>query len=300
MTARSTLGGAGRRRVLVTGASGGIGRSVARRLAADGVDVVLVARRALTLDALCEELPPGAHACCPLDVRDEAAWRAARTVIAPEGRLTGVVTAAARLTPVGPLGTWEVDEFRETLDVNVVGTLLAVATTLDFLRDAGGAVVTFSGGGATSPLPRFDAYAASKAAVVRLTENLAVDLAPSGVRVNSVAPGFVATPMHDATLSAGPERVGAEYYERTRVASGAGGGDSPELAASLVSFLLSEPASGITGKLISARWDPWEDPEFRRRLRAEPDFATLRRIDDQFFAAVPATAPGTSAPRGAG
>lgn len=279
-------------RVLVTGASGGIGRVVAHRLAGEGAEVVLVGRDLRALDEVRGQLPPGNHASCALDVRDEAAWTAALPVIAPDARLTGVVTAAAQLTPVGSVGSWTVDEFRATLEVNVVGTLLAVTTTLPYLRSAGGAVVTFSGGGATSPLARYDAYAASKAAVVRLTENLAADLAPSGVRVNSVAPGFVVSGMHRATIEAGPERAGADYHERTRRAVEAAGGDSPELAASLVSFLLSQASAGITGKLISARWDAWEDPHFRGRLRDDPDLATLRRIDDQFFSAMaqPATA----------
>lgn len=296
MTA-GTGGGRGRARVLVTGASGGIGRSVARRLAREATDVVLVGRNHSALEAVRHELEPGDHVSCAFDVSDEAAWIAALGLIAPEGRLSGVVTAAAQLTPVGPVGSWAVDEFRSTLEVNLVGTLLAVTSTLDALRDARGAVVTFSGGGATSPLARYDAYAASKAAVVRLTENLAVDLASSGVRVNSIAPGFVVTPMHGATVAAGPERAGVEYHERTRRAVESKGGDSPELAASLASFLLSEASEGITGKLISARWDPWEDPEFRRRLRDDADLATLRRIDDQFFGSLE---PSDAAPPSSG
>ncbi|MGH9089810.1 MAG: SDR family NAD(P)-dependent oxidoreductase [Acidimicrobiales bacterium] len=279
--------------MLVTGAGGGIGRAVAVRLARDGMDVVLVGRDRGALDAVRDDLGPGDHACCPFDVRDEAAWSAAVPTIAPDGRLTGVVTAAAQLTPVGPIGSWTVEAFRATLDVNVVGTLLAVTSTLGALQAAGGAVVTFSGGGATSPLARYDAYAVSKAAVVRLTENLAGELAPSGVRINSVAPGFVVTAMHQATVDAGPERAGPAYHERTRRAIERGEGDSPELAASLVAFLLSEEAAGITGKLLSARWDPWEDHGFRSRLRGEEDLATLRRIDDQFFTTVPEEARET-------
>jgi NAD(P)-dependent dehydrogenase (short-subunit alcohol dehydrogenase family) len=272
--------------VLVTGASRGIGRSVANRLARDGADVVLVARDRAALDAVRRELAPGDHACCALDVCDEQAWVDARSTIAPEGRLSGVVAAAGQLGPVGPVGSWSVGEFRSTIEVNVVGTLLTVSTNLDYLRGGAGSVVFFSGGGATTPFVRYDAYAASKAAVVRLAENLAAELATADIRVNSVAPGFVVTDIHHATLAAGPDKVGPDYFERTRRAVESGEGDSPELAASLVSFLVSPGSSGITGKLLSARWDPWEDPEFRSRLRSEPHLATLRRIDDQFFCAV--------------
>jgi 3-oxoacyl-[acyl-carrier protein] reductase len=92
--------------------------------------------------------------------------------------------------------------------------------------------------------------------------------------------------MQDATLAAGPEGAGADYFEKTQRQVEEGGSPA-ERAAQLVAYLLSGEAEGITGKLISAPWDPWEDPEFRKRLREEPDLATLRRIDDQFFRAVP-------------
>ena len=125
----------------------------------------------------------------------------------------------------------------------------------------------FSGGGATGPFPRYDAYAASKAAVVRLAENLAAELVSDRVRVNAVAPGFVVTDMHQTTLAAGAEQVGGAYFDRTARAVASGEGDSPELAASLVSFLMSDDSSGISGKLLSARWDPWNDADISASSR---------------------------------
>ena len=141
--------------------------------------------------------------------------------------LHGVVAAAGILSPVGSPGHYPAEEFLDTLKVNLYGTWLAVEACLPALRATGdGAIVTFSGGGATAPLPRVHAYAASKAGIVRLTENLA-----------------------------------------------------PELAV----FLLSGDARAISGKLISAEWDDWRDAEFRARLAADPDLATLRRIDDDLY-----------------
>jgi 3-oxoacyl-[acyl-carrier protein] reductase len=277
------------RRVLVTGASRGIGRVVSFTLAAHGAHLALAARDRGALERVAGELTGGPHDVVALDVTDEAAWMRARQRIAPDGVLHGVVAAAGVLAPVGPPGSWDVGRFRATLDVNVTGTLLAILVALDALQAVAGSVVTFSGGGATSPLPGYDAYAASKAAVVRLTENLAVELADSGVRVNSVAPGLVATAMHDVTLTAGPDAVGTDYYERTRRAMHDGESDPPELAAELVRFLLSDASVGITGKLLSARWDPWRDGGFQQRLRTDKALATLRRIDDHFFTA--ATSP---------
>ncbi len=273
-------------RILVTGSSRGIGLAVCRELARRGAHLVLVGRDPAALGSVASGLTGGPHSVAGLDVTDEEDWDAARDTIAPEGLLHGVVTAAAELGPIGPVGSWSVDHFRHTIDVNVVGTVLPLITFLDPLRAARGAVVTFSGGGATGSFPRYDAYAASKVAVVRLTENLAAELADQGIRVNSVAPGFVLTEMHAATLEAGPGLAGPGYFERTRKAVDSGQGDSPELAAALVAFLLSRQAEGITGRLISARWDPWQEESFRNRLRHDPHLATLRRIDGQFFAPI--------------
>jgi NAD(P)-dependent dehydrogenase (short-subunit alcohol dehydrogenase family) len=164
--------------------------------------------------------------------------------------------------------------------------LVPILSLLKDLIDAGGSIVTFSGGGATGPLPRYDAYAVSKSAVVRLTENLAEDLDGLGVRVNAIAPGFVPTAMHRATLEAGPERAGPTYFQRTAEAVESGSGDSPRLAAELTAFLMSDASEGITGRLISARWDPWREPAFQSQLRSDPHLAKLRRIDNQFFRAV--------------
>jgi NAD(P)-dependent dehydrogenase (short-subunit alcohol dehydrogenase family) len=266
------------RRVLVTGGSRGIGLAVARALAEQGWRTVLVARSADRLEAAAAELSGGGHETLALDVSDDAAWGEAMNVVDRGGPVDGLVAAAGVLGPIGDPIDWPIEEFRRTLDVNVTGTLLALRHAAPRLAEAGGGAVTLSGGGATAPLPRFDAYAASKAAVVRLTENLAA----AGIRVNAVAPGFIATEMHEATLEAGPEVVGPEYFERTRSQLAEGGADL-DAVCELVAFLLSPEAAAIRGKLIAAQWDPWREDEFRRRLAAEPDLATLRRIDDFSF-----------------
>jgi NAD(P)-dependent dehydrogenase (short-subunit alcohol dehydrogenase family) len=263
-------------RVLVTGGSHGIGLAVARDLAAQNVELVLVARGAEALEQAFASLPGEGHTWHAFDVSDEHAWRAVR-----HEELHGLVCAAAVMDPIGPVGTYSISDVRRTLEINVVGTLLAVQECLPALRKNAGSVVTFGGGGATGPLPRFDAYAASKAAVVRLTENLAIELAP--ITVNCVAPGFVATRLHEATLSAGPEAAGAEFYERTRRTVEAGGFPATA-AAELVRLLVLAPP--FTGKIVSAEWDPWGEPAFQQRLATDPDLATVRRIDDVMFGRV--------------
>jgi 3-oxoacyl-[acyl-carrier protein] reductase len=277
------------RRVLVTGGSGGIGRAVCLALAKRGARVVVAGRRRDAIAETLAALGGGGHRGLELDVGDAEAWPRALAELDADGALHGLVTAAAELEPIGPLGSYEPSAFWRTVRVNLYGTLLALHHCLPRLSRASGAAVTFSGGGATGPLPRYDAYAASKAAVVRLSENVAAVAEQMGVPVNCVAPGFVPTGMHEATLAAGPERAGEDYYDLTRRTLEEGGA-SPERAAELVCFLLGPEARRIRGKLISAQWDPWEEPEFRRRLETEPDLATLRRIDGSAFVPAPARA----------
>jgi NAD(P)-dependent dehydrogenase (short-subunit alcohol dehydrogenase family) len=261
------------KRVLVTGGSMGIGLAVAQTLAAEGHELVLVARGTEALQTAVASLGAGRHSWHAFDVSDEDSWAAVEL-----DELHGLVCAAAVLDPIGPIGEYAPADFKRTLEVNVLGTLLAVDHCLPALRQGDGSIVTFAGGGATGPLPRFDAYAASKAAVARLSENLATTVSP--LKINCVAPGFVATRLHDATLAAGAEAAGPDYFERTRRTVEEGGFPASE-AAALVSFLLDEPA--FTGKLISAQWDPWRDSAFQRRLTNEADLATIRRIDGVLF-----------------
>ncbi len=274
-----------RRRAVITGGSRGIGKAVALALSGLGWKVLLLARDIDALEATRGELVGEGHETFALDVSDEAGWKR----LAPKlGVLDGLVCAAARLDPVGPIGSYDAADFKRTFEINVFGTLLAIQTCLPGLRAEHGAVVTFSGGGATKPLPKFDAYAASKAAVARLSENLAGELAGEGVRLNCVAPGFVATDIHQSTLAAGPERAGGAYYEQTLAELQRGGVPAGEAADLVCELLEGDPEAPFTGKLISAQWDDWRDPDFRRRLAQEPDLGTLRRIDDQLFAATAA------------
>jgi 3-oxoacyl-[acyl-carrier protein] reductase len=267
------------RRFLVTGGSMGIGLEISRALADRGARVVIVGRGIAALDDALARLSGSGHERVALDVSDVSAWPAAMAVVDAGGELHGVVTAAGVLGPIGSLDSVPPDEFATTIAINLVGTALALQQALPRLKPAGGRAVTFSGGGGTSPLARFDAYAASKAGVVRLTENVAAE---GAIEINCVAPGFVATRMHDGTLAAGPDVVGPAYFARTRDQVDSGGFPASE-AAELVAFLLGPGAAGITGRLISAQWDPWREPEFHERLRRDPDLAKLRRIDEQFY-----------------
>jgi NAD(P)-dependent dehydrogenase (short-subunit alcohol dehydrogenase family) len=267
-------------RVLVAGASAGIGAALVEALAADGHSVFACARRDAALKAVTRGDTLARSRVC--DVGQEAQvvelfrWIAAQT----DG-LEALVLCAGAFGAIGLLPDTDSAAWWATLRSNVLGTYLMVKHALPLLeRGRHPRILTFSGGGAFGTFPRYSAYATSKAAVVRLTECLAEELGPRGIAVNAVAPGMVATEIHQATLEAGPELAGAEHFERTRTAM-AQGGVPMEVPVACVRFLLSREADGLTGKTIAANFDPWRTPEFRAHLAeiTKSEVYTMRRIN---------------------
>jgi 3-oxoacyl-[acyl-carrier protein] reductase len=169
-------------------------------------------------------------------------------------------------------------EWVRAIEINLNGSVLMVRALLPhFKQHHYGKIVQLSGGGATNPLPRFSAYAASKAAVVRFAESLALEVEPFGIDVNAIAPGALNTRMMEQLLAAGPETVGPAFYERMKKIADEGG--TPlERGAALAVFLASAASDGITGRLLSAVWDPWSDLPARRDELKRTDIYTLRRI----------------------
>ena len=268
------------RRIVVVGATGGIGSAVVDELLRVGARVLATGRDQAALERL-EEAGTSARA---LDLEDPSAPSELAAAVGEQfsGELDGLVVAAGSVEPIGPTRSVELAEVERALRTHVLGTL-AVVQACAALLDAGDtpSIVLFSGGGATAPLPRYTAYALAKVATARLVENLALE--EPGWKVNAVAPGFVATKIHDATLAAGPDLAGA-YHDET--VSRLEEAVPSTAAADLVAFLLSDDSHGITGRLISAVWDDWRSESVRAHLREHDSFGRLRRIDLQQFHAL--------------
>jgi 3-oxoacyl-[acyl-carrier protein] reductase len=272
------------RRCLVTGASQGLGLEVARAFVAQGAHVMICARSADQLERAAEELSALAAgsvavAALPCDVSAPAdVQRLTETTVEKLGGLDVVVANAGIYGPKGPVEEINWDEWRQAVEINLNGVVLTCRAVLPHLkRQRSGKIVVLSGGGATRPMPFFSAYAATKAAVVRFVETLALEVADHGIDCNSIAPGALNTRLLDEVLAAGPEKVGKAFYEAS-LKQKATGGDSPEQAAQLCVFLASADSDGITAKLLSAKWDPWGELPQRRGELAGSDLYTLRRI----------------------
>ncbi len=195
-------------------------------------------------------------------------------VIAAHGRLDILINNAAVQGPIGPFESIDLEQWSDVFAVNFFAAARLIQMAVPFMRAGGGKIINLSGGGAASPRPHVLAYGASKCALVRLTETLAIELKHCRIDVNAVAPGPMNTRMLDEVLAAGPGGAPLEFESaRQRKQTG---GASPEKAADLVLFLSSPASDGITGRLISAVWDDWKS------LRAQDlegtDLLTLRRV----------------------
>ncbi len=270
------------RNTLITGGSQGFGRVIVEAFLAEGAHVVFCARTAVdvarTLDEITPGLKPGQQlAGLACDIADPASVATLFARITQLGPLHAVVNNAGIYGPIGPTEEVSLADWTQAWQVNVTGTLLVCQHAVRAMKPQGaGKIITISGGGATNPMPRFAAYAATKAAVVRLTETLAEEYRADHIDVNAVAPGALRTRLTAQVLAAGPEKVGADFFAKNKKWSDEGAVD-PKLGAALCVWLASTESDGITGKLISAQWDPWKDPAKFRAL-ATGDVYTLRRI----------------------
>jgi len=267
---------------LITGGSQGLGKTIAGHFLREGASVVLCARNEkellATRDELAKTYPAQKVYAQSCDVSSEAQVNDLVAFALHElGSLQALVLNAGIYGPMGATESVPLEEWRRALDINLYGVLLPCRAIIPHFKKHGrGKIIVLSGGGATNPLPNISAYAASKAAVVRLMETLAEELKPFHVDVNAIAPGALATRLVDEVLAAGPEKVGAAFYEKNRQWKDKGA--TPlELGANLAVYLASAQSDGITGRLISAQWDPWQKlHEFKGDLGG--DIYTLRRI----------------------
>ena len=269
---------------IVTGASQGLGRAIAEEFVKEGAHVAICARDRTLLETVRSDLEgratSGQHVlACAGDVSspeqmDELFRRTEQEI----GLVDVLVNNAGVYGPKGPSESVDLEEWRRALEINLLGTFIPTRFAIAQMKKKGsGKIVNLSGGGATNPLPRLSAYAASKAAVVRLTETLAEELREFSIAINVIAPGALNTRLLDEVLQAGPELVGAGFFEKALRQRETGGAPF-EKGVALCVYLASAASDGVTGKLISALWDPWEKLHDLRTELASSDIYTLRRI----------------------
>jgi NAD(P)-dependent dehydrogenase (short-subunit alcohol dehydrogenase family) len=274
-----TAGALSGRTALITGGGRGIGEAIARLFAANGARLAIAARSGDELETVAISCR-AAGAQCSTHVVDVSIRGQVQDLFEVVGPIDVLVNCAGIYGPIGPLADNDMDEWEHGLAVNLMGTVYTCReATLGMVERGRGSIINLSGGGATTPLPNFSLYAVSKAAVARLTDTLAAELAGTGVRVNAIAPGAIDTRLQDEVLAAGP-RAGT-LFDRMRTMRNTGeGATKPDVPARLALFLASDESMSLTGKLISAPYDPWESWDASRieSLNRSPWY-TIRRLD---------------------
>lgn len=273
-----------RQKVVITGASRGLGKKIAEKFWFAGADLALIARDIDSLKTMVDKLKTESREdqVIELFICDLSNLETIPDIIQKIKNKFGnpdvLVNNAGIQGPIGPLQENDWRDWQKCVNVLLLSPVLLCREFLPgMIKKHYGKIINISGGGATKARPNFTSYATAKCGLVRFTETLAEELKDTGVWANCIAPGSMRSEMTGKIIKAGIEKAG--YLEHHNALSL---GKDNELilnrAADLVLFLASDKSNGITGKLISAVWDPWNElPEHLDDLKNR-DVYTLRRI----------------------
>jgi short-subunit dehydrogenase len=270
--------------VIITGATGGFGTCMSEAFLNEGANLLLLGRDISNLENLKKQLDK--------QRKIDAQWieislfdlseanEVPKDLVKKIAQLECVdvlVNNAAIHGPMGP--SWEnnFELWKKAFNVNFYGALsLCNQVIPPMIKNKSGSIINISGGGATSSRPNFSSYAISKTALVRYTEILADEVAKYGIRVNAISPGAMATKLLKEVFAVGEIAVGSqEIANAKRIFEE---GDTMMNASELCIYLACPDSEGISGKIISAVWDPWRDFTQYKDYIMNSDIYTLRRI----------------------
>jgi len=240
---------------LITGAGTGIGAAIARRLVADGARICITGRRQEMLDKVARSLPPGTVLRCAGDVtRLQDVERMVETALVFTGRLDVLVNNAA----IDPGGTTVVDIdpelWHRVLDTNLTGPLYLMKAAIPHMIEAGGgSIINIASLAGLRSLPGMPAYCASKAGLIMLTKQVALDFGPDKIRCNVVCPGGTRTEMLETSLGPLAQALGTDLdgvFARISSMVPLRRTASPDEITGICSYLASDDSTFMTGSVL--------------------------------------------------
>jgi NADP-dependent 3-hydroxy acid dehydrogenase YdfG len=230
--------------VVIIGASSGIGEATAIRLAGDGHQVVIAARRAHRLTQIADRINAdgGRATALPVDVTDQAAVASLADSVVAEFGGVDVVVACAGLMPLSPLNALKLEEWKRMIDVNIRGLLFSIAAVLpQFQRQGGGHFVTIGSTAAGEVIPASAVYSATKSAAGVITEGLRLESDPS-IRVTTISPGVTETELPDSITDPATQELSRAVVKKLAI--------SPDAIAAAISYAVSQPSDVDVNEIV--------------------------------------------------
>ncbi len=271
---------------VVTGGSRGLGEYIARSFVKLGISkLIILARNEDNLSKVQSSLNDCrirdsqkiiAKVCDISSLSDVKEF--AEFCFCETDKIDILINNASVFGPIGYFEDIELSEWVETINVNYIGTASLIKQLLPLIKASErGKIVNIVGGGASKPYGCLSGYATSKVAIVRFTEELAAEFSKYRIDINCIAPGPLDTRFVDAMLSAGIDVLGKSLFDAiTDIRKN--GGTSFELPASMCHFLADSTSDGISGKMLSARYDSLEHLIKNKDHLMKSDSYTLRRL----------------------
>jgi NAD(P)-dependent dehydrogenase (short-subunit alcohol dehydrogenase family) len=239
---------------IVTGGGTGIGAAIGRQLALEGAKVCITGRRREMLDEVLESLPAGSGIACAADVTDPGGVDGMVTTALNFGGKIDILVNNAGVGAVGGVAGHDIDLWRTTLEINLTGPFLLMRAVLPhMIKSGGGSLIHISSVAGVRSVPESAAYCTSKAGLIMLAQQVALDYGRHGIRSNVICPGWVRTPMSEHEMDELSRLIGKNREEAfgevakdlplNRVAT-------PDEIAHVCLFLASDDSSFMTGAVL--------------------------------------------------
>lgn len=268
--------------ILITGATGGLGSSVTNFFWDLGFNLILVARDLKKLESIKNNLKKNSIQTCEIykcNLGDKKEVdKFIKYFMLNNSNLDILINNAAIHGPIGPSQNTEISELLDAFQVNLFSPIMLCNSFSKIMeKRGGGVIINISGGGAATPRPNFSCYSITKTALVRFTEILSIELKNKNITANCIAPGMMNTKLlkeiidNKKNLANDKEYIDALNFINKK-------DQSYKAVNELLFFLTTKKAKNITGRLISAVWDKWQEwPKYSNKL-INSDLYTLRRI----------------------